>query len=786
MWDASGAFAQTLQNMALWEYKVITSGKGGFASATMLESYLNQLGKDEWEIVDFRTDPGNSLAFNGLARRPTQREWTLEAAVAAAAKAEADKLRAELMQKQYAGDPAASSDAPVGSTAGEKAAGPDDLRQLRDTDRDHDPEALADEASQPGEDWANMEEFEDDLPVFFDAVKPHLRKNQNTPGQSVALNYLAKRWEQPESDLHGALQECGFVIPENETDAPVYLEFEGDLYWVEKNNRGQFFLNTREKPRPKFRVAPGKPLDPSDPAFVALAEEHAAAEAEKARRAAEQAAREAEAQARRAERDAQRQAAEQARREQQAAAQAARDAAREALQAAALANANGNVNANASDTGEPGAAPAATTAPAASEADAATPAADDSAASAAAPAGDAASAPASTAPAPESGGAPAAPAALPAGETLLDAIRPQMRRNRRGPGYSGSTAYLAKHFKIEESAFRAVLAGLGLAPGEGPAAKGEPRTIGAYVYWVNKDNGGGWWINGREAGSRDRERERPERGAKPGADGSAPDADPALATDPARVQPAADAEAATAGQSAAADVFRPIPRAMPPIPAAAPAPAPAPEPEASAAPEPATPLETEAATPAATSTEPAPAPEASTPASEPATAAAETTDPPPPAAELAPVPAPAAETSPTPATETAPEQSETAEAKEDDPASAPATPTETSPTAPAAESDQPAAPETDKPAAETDSGAETADEARKAAPRGAAKTAKSASAKKSRSRSAASGEATEAEGDEAPAASTPEGEAEKSKAAPRPRTKRRAAAAIEEDSAAEE
>jgi hypothetical protein len=28
--------------MALWEYKVITSGKGGFASATMLESYLNQ------------------------------------------------------------------------------------------------------------------------------------------------------------------------------------------------------------------------------------------------------------------------------------------------------------------------------------------------------------------------------------------------------------------------------------------------------------------------------------------------------------------------------------------------------------------------------------------------------------------------------------------------------------------------------------------------------------------------------------------------------------------------
>lgn len=133
------AFTQTLQIMALWEYKVITSGKGGFASATMLESYLNQLGKDEWEIIDFRADVSNSLVFNGLVRRPTQREWTLEAAVAAAAKAEADKLRAELMHKQHAGDASASADAPEGASAGDKAAGPDSLRRLRDTDRDHDP-----------------------------------------------------------------------------------------------------------------------------------------------------------------------------------------------------------------------------------------------------------------------------------------------------------------------------------------------------------------------------------------------------------------------------------------------------------------------------------------------------------------------------------------------------------------------------------------------------------------------------------------------------------------------
>ena len=66
--------------MALWEYKVITSGKGGFATPALLESYLNQLGTDEWEIIEFRAQPDNPLAFHGLARRPTQRDWTLEAA----------------------------------------------------------------------------------------------------------------------------------------------------------------------------------------------------------------------------------------------------------------------------------------------------------------------------------------------------------------------------------------------------------------------------------------------------------------------------------------------------------------------------------------------------------------------------------------------------------------------------------------------------------------------------------------------------------------------------------
>jgi len=71
--------------MPHWEYKVITSGKGGFASPAMLEKFLNDLGREEWEIIHYLTPPDNALAFTGLARRSTQRDWTLEDAAAAAA-----------------------------------------------------------------------------------------------------------------------------------------------------------------------------------------------------------------------------------------------------------------------------------------------------------------------------------------------------------------------------------------------------------------------------------------------------------------------------------------------------------------------------------------------------------------------------------------------------------------------------------------------------------------------------------------------------------------------------
>jgi len=436
--------------MSLWEYKHITSGPHGFATPALLESYLNQLCKDEWEIISYQTLPTNALAFNGIARRTTLRDWTLESAAAAAAKVEADKLRAEFAAK-FQGNAGAAEAAPEKPTSliGETAAPEDGFRKLRDRERDGDPDA-ADE----GEDWDNWDNLDDDLPTLFEAIKPHMRKNQRGPGQSVGITFLAKRWEQTEGDIIGALKECGFSIPETEDAPPEHLEFEGDLYWLNLNNRHELFLNTREKPRPAFRVAQARKLDPADPASALLAEEAAAEQAEKARREQERLAREAEQAARRAEHEARRAAAQAAREAQQAATAAAAASAPQAL---------ASVVPSPVEAGETGAQAG----PAGTE----TPAVDR----------------------PEIAEGP-----LPQGEELLAAIRPQMRRNRRGHGYSGSMVFLSRAFKQPEADLVAALAALGLLVPENAADKPVRTTIGEYVYWLNKDSRGGIWINGDE------------------------------------------------------------------------------------------------------------------------------------------------------------------------------------------------------------------------------------------------------------------------------------------------
>ncbi len=372
--------------MAIWEYKVISSGKGGFANPSLLENFLNDLGKEEWEIIDYRPADDNPLAFTGLARRAQQRDWTLEAEAAAQAREEERKKREEERRREEERIAAAAVEAEREAAKAEQEG----LRAASDTERDDDSEALADEASGL-EIWDEFD-MEDELPTLLDAIKPHLRRNPKGLGEAAAIDYLAKRWDQEPSDVLGALEECGLEIPESDEAEPAYFGFEGDLFWLNRNNRGQLFINVREKPRAKFRTTKMKKVADDDPAAEDLREDHAA---EKARR--------------------QKKAEEKAAREEAAAAEAAK---------------------------------------------------------------------------------PAEP--LPEGLDLLDLLKDRMRRNRRGPGFSGSISFLAKALKHEPEVLVEALASIGLQPPEDKDAKPSFVEHGGELYWMKQDARGGGWINCKE------------------------------------------------------------------------------------------------------------------------------------------------------------------------------------------------------------------------------------------------------------------------------------------------
>lgn len=390
--------------MSLLEYKVITSGKGGFATPALLEKFLNDLGRAEWEIVDYQSQPDNFLAFTGLARRSTQRDWTLEDAAAAAAKVESDKLRAEFEAKFKSaaggGSGAGAAEESSPSFLEEKAAPDDGFRKPVDTSRDDDPDAPEDDGK--SDDWDKLTVAEEDeLPTFFDAIKPHMRRNQRGPGMSVGVDYLAKKWDRADEDVKGALAECGFVVPTDEDAKPEYLEYEGDLYWLNLNRRGELWINTKEKPRPIFRAVKAQKV---------VVEEEVKTEGE---------GRPGEDRGQRAE--------------------------------------GGGQKADEAPGSEPKTQnPRPETAPAAA-------------------------------------GVP-----LPEGADFLAKIRPLMRRNRRGPGGSGSTSFLSRALQCTEADLAAKFAALGLVVPANPADKPVMVEIGNEIWWLNADSRGGLWINGRE------------------------------------------------------------------------------------------------------------------------------------------------------------------------------------------------------------------------------------------------------------------------------------------------
>ncbi len=216
--------------MANWEYKLISSGPLGFASMTLLEQHLNQMGKEEWEIVNFVTKADNPLVFHGLARRSIARDWFPPAE---AKPAYTPPVTPKDEEDEGKDERSFAEDLPVRRPV--NAPEPVDLG------------------------LGNFDELagsEEDLPTLFDALQPFLRKNPRGD-LSAGLDFLAKKFEQGERELLAAFEECGLKTPERSGEKGEVVDFDGGLYWLERDTKGRVWVNTREK---KFKTTRGTPV----------------------------------------------------------------------------------------------------------------------------------------------------------------------------------------------------------------------------------------------------------------------------------------------------------------------------------------------------------------------------------------------------------------------------------------------------------------------------------------------------------------------------------------------
>ena len=88
---------------------------------------------------------------------------------------------------------------------------------------------------------------------------------------------------------------------------------------------------------------------------------------------------------------------------------------------------------------------------------------------------------------------------MPEGLALFDVLIPKMRRNRRGPGMSGTVAFMAKALKQSEETLLQALDAVGLRPAQDDNGKPTFVEAAGQLFWIKQDGRGGFWINSRDA-----------------------------------------------------------------------------------------------------------------------------------------------------------------------------------------------------------------------------------------------------------------------------------------------
>jgi len=77
-------------------------------------------------------------------------------------------------------------------------------------------------------------------------LRPMMRRNRGGRGLSGSLPFLSRALRQSEDALSSALAALGLVLPEDPKAEPAPVEIEGHEYFLNKNEKGQVWINARE------------------------------------------------------------------------------------------------------------------------------------------------------------------------------------------------------------------------------------------------------------------------------------------------------------------------------------------------------------------------------------------------------------------------------------------------------------------------------------------------------------------------------------------------------------
>ncbi|HEY5553219.1 MAG TPA: hypothetical protein VIK52_15100, partial [Opitutaceae bacterium] len=109
-------------------------------------------------------------------------------------------------------------------------------------------------------------------------LRPMMRRNRGGRGLSGSLPFLSRALRQTEESLAAALATLGLVLPEDPKAEPLPVEIEGHEYFLNKNEKGQVWINAREKSDGDAAAVTGAPaaaeVGDLPPVLVALSSEN--------------------------------------------------------------------------------------------------------------------------------------------------------------------------------------------------------------------------------------------------------------------------------------------------------------------------------------------------------------------------------------------------------------------------------------------------------------------------------------------------------------------------------